>query len=150
MSDELLARIRATFQAIDPVPGEVLAAARSALAWRVPGAMLAENSGDAPSAAGPGVRAGGDGTRSLTFTAPGLAIELEIGGTGRTREIVGRVAPPVAARVRVRHLALVPEQPTAEADRAGQFVLPDLPEGLVSLVFLLPDDTSVVTSWIRL
>jgi hypothetical protein len=56
----------------------------------------------------------------------------------------------VPARVRVRHLALVPEQPAAEADPAGQFVLPDLPEGLVSIVFLLPDGTSVVTSWIRL
>ncbi|GAA2414022.1 hypothetical protein GCM10010191_24910 [Actinomadura vinacea] len=147
MSDELLARVRATFQALDPVPGEVMAAARSALAWRVPGAALAEPVEDRPAGAG-SVRGGA--TRSLTFAAPGLAIELEIAGSGRVREIAGRLAPPVPARVRVRHLALVPEQPSTCADRAGHFVLPELPEGLVSIVFLLPDGRSVVTSWIRL
>ena len=154
MTGDLPDRLREAVHALDPVPEEVMAAARSALAWRLPGAVLAEHAdGAADSAAGVPVRdggEGGDGARSLTFTAPGLTIELEIAGSGRLREIVGRLAPPVPARIRVRHLGLVPEQPAAEADQAGHFVLPNLPEGLVSIVVLPPGGTSVVTGWMRL
>ena len=149
MNDDLLARVRATFHALDPVPAEVLAAARSALAWRVPGAELAELTA---SPAAPGSAAGVRGPaapRTVTFAASRIVIELEIDGTGDGHEIAGRLAPPVPAEVRVRHLA-VPEQPGARTDPAGHFALPALPEGLVSLAFLLPDGSSIVTSWIRL
>jgi hypothetical protein len=150
MNDDLLGRVRATFQALDPVPAEVLAAARSALSWRVPGADLAETIDNlAPLGAMAGVR-GAEDARTLTFATSHMVIELEIDGTGHGREIAGRLAPPVPAEVRVRHLGLVPEQPGACADQAGHFALPVLPEGLVSLAFLLPDGTSIVTSWIRL
>lgn len=148
MNDDLLARVRVAYQALDPVPAEVLATARSALTWRVPGAELAE---PAPADAGPpAALRGGEGPRALTFAASRTVIELEIDGPGHGGGIAGRLAPPMPAEVRVRHLALVPEQPRARADQAGHFALPALPEGLVSLAFLLPDGSSIVTSWIRL
>jgi hypothetical protein len=150
VNDEVLARVRATFQALDPVPADVLAAARSALTWRVPGAELAEPTANPSSPRSvAGVR-GTDAPRTLTFAASRTVIELEIDETGHGCEIAGRLAPPSPAEVRVRHLALVPEQPGARVDQAGHFALPTLPEGLVSLAFLLPDGTSIVTSWIRL
>ncbi|MEW2356813.1 hypothetical protein [Spirillospora sp. NPDC029432] len=145
--DDLLARVRETYQALDPVPAEVLASARAALAWRRPGAELAGLTGDHTGLAG-AVR--GTPARTLTFTARDTVIELEIAGTGREREIAGRLAPPSPARIRVRHPALPPEGPETRADDTGHFALPGIPEGLVSLLFHLPDGTSVVTSWIRL
>jgi hypothetical protein len=163
--DDLLARVRDTFQALDPVPAEVLAAARSALAWRRPGAELAELADDGAGRPGGGVRgAGGQaasgegGARALTFTAGDLAIEMEIetqiAATGprpvREHAITGRLVPAAPAQIRVRHLDLAPGGPSARTDQAGHFTLSRLPEGLVSLLFRLPGGTSVVTSWIRL
>ncbi|MFB4317975.1 hypothetical protein [Actinomadura sp. 21ATH] len=145
--DGLLAQVRATYQALDPVPAEVLAAARAALAWRRPGAELAELTGDHAGQAG-AVR--GTPARTLTFTARDTVIEMEIAGTGREREIAGRLAPPSPARVHVRHPELPPGGPETHADDTGHFALPAIPEGLVSLLFHLPDGTSIVTSWIRL
>ncbi|MFF5261069.1 hypothetical protein ACFY4C_19190 [Actinomadura viridis] len=157
--DPLLERVRAACQALDPLPAEVLAAARAALRWREPGAELAELSGDhgtRPEALAGAVRGAEDGTdpadgpRTLTFTARGVLIEIEVSGTGPARDVVGRLAPPVPARVRVRHPALVPGRPETSADRAGQFTFAGLPRGLVSFAFLVPDGTSIVTSWVRL
>ncbi|MFI0350581.1 hypothetical protein [Actinomadura sp. 9N407] len=145
--DDLLSQVRATFQAIDPVPAEVLASARSALAWRRPGAELAELSDDRT---GRAAGARGAPARALTFTARDTVIEMEIATAGREHEIAGRLAPPAPAQVHVRHLGLAPDRPATRADRAGQFALTGLPEGLVSLLFRLPDGTSIVTSWIRL
>jgi hypothetical protein len=150
VNDDLPARIRDTFQALDPVPAEVLAAGRSALTWRFPGAELAEPTAHpAQLHLAAGVRGAG-AFRTLTLATSQTLIELEIDAAGPARAIAGRLAPPVPAEIRVRHLALTPGQPAARADQAGHFALPALPEGLVSLVFLLPDGTSIVTSWIRL
>ncbi|GAA3926273.1 hypothetical protein GCM10023085_04480 [Actinomadura viridis] len=165
--DPLLERVRAACQALDPLPPEVLAAARAALRWREPGAELAELSGDhgarsealagavrgAEDGAEDGMEDGAGaagGPRTLTFTARDVLIEIEVSGTGRVRDVVGRLAPPVPARVRVRHPALVPGRPETGADRAGQFTFAGLPRGLVSFAFLVPDGTSIVTSWVRL
>ncbi|MEU5882213.1 hypothetical protein [Spirillospora sp. NPDC047279] len=149
--DELLARLRTTFEALDPVPAGVLAAGRSALAWRHPGGSLAELADDhnRPVA---GVR--GTPVRLLTFTGSGVTVELEVTGTGTTRDITGRLVPAGPAHVRVRHPAR-PDHTTrpehaARTDTAGQFDLADVPEGLVSLIFSLSDATSIVTSWVRL
>ncbi|MFB4301984.1 hypothetical protein [Actinomadura sp. NTSP31] len=145
--EELMAGTRAAFDALDPVPEGVLAAARSALGWRTPSAALAELREDLGGRPAAGVR--GAAGRSLTFACPGSTVEIEVAGDGRHREITGRLVPPAAADIVVRHPGLPPDRPVARTGATGLFCLPDVPEGLVSLLFRLPDGTSVVTSWIR-
>lgn len=142
--DELMATVRATFQAYEPVPVPVLAAASAAFRWRDAEASLARLTDDSRRLPA-GLRGGA--SRLLTFSGTDLSVEIEVTGAGRAREIAGQLLPPVPAQVWARH----PDgELTTRADAVGQFVVSDVPPGLVSLLFQLPDATSIVTSWIRL
>lgn len=141
--DALLAEVRAAVTAADPVPERVLAAGEAAIACRVPAAVPADLVADSRPATA-GLRGG---SRLLTFDGAGLAVEIEVTGDGRDRELTGRLFPPVPAQVRVRHPG---GELRARADRTGHFVVPGVPAGLTSLVFRLPDATSIVTSWVHL
>ncbi|GAA1541607.1 hypothetical protein GCM10009678_25140 [Actinomadura kijaniata] len=144
--DDLTARVRAAFDALDPVPPHVTAAARAALASRVPGAVLAELTME-PRYSTAALR----GTaRRLTFTGTDAVIEIEVTRLDHGHEITGRVTPSTPARARLRHLRRGAAEWTADVDPAGQFAFPAVPDGLVSLVFDLPDTASIVTSWVRL
>lgn len=148
--ETLLAQVGAAFAALDPVPAEVREAALAAFAARPPrGSTLAELSAD--SAHGVPVPAGVRGRhrpRRLVFTGPGVSIEIEVtGDDAADKEIVGRLAPPGPADIAVRHRH---GEVASHADQAGHFVVPAVPAGPVSLVFALPDASSIVTSWIRL
>ncbi|MEO3827871.1 hypothetical protein [Actinomadura sp. B10D3] len=147
--DELMAQVRDAFEILDPVPADVLAAARASIAWRTPSATLAELALDRGGRAAAGVR-GGAG-RTLAFACPGRTVEIEVTRNGRHREITGRLVPAAAALVQVRHRDLPDlDALTARAEPAGLFCLPRVPSGLVSLVFRLDGGTSLVTSWVRL
>ncbi|HLV73548.1 MAG TPA: hypothetical protein VKY91_12245 [Vulgatibacteraceae bacterium] len=146
--DELMAGIRSAFEVLDPVPEEVLAAARSAIAWRTPSALLAEQAHDRAPRPAAGVRGGA--ARVLTFTCAAATVEIEVWEHGAEREITGRLVPPSPGTVRVRHRDLPPDGATARAETAGMFWVPSVPEGLVSLALRLDDGTSIVTSWVRL
>ncbi|MCP2335712.1 hypothetical protein [Actinomadura rupiterrae] len=147
MNEEpLLDELRAAFDRLDPVPDDVLAAARSALAWREPSADLAELSGERDRQL-VGTRSA-SGIRLLTFRAPGHTVEVQVSGAGQDLALTGRLAPATVADVRLRHPHAA--ERSARADETGRFALTAVPEGLVSLVFHLPDASCVVTSWIRL
>jgi hypothetical protein len=145
--ETLLGQVGAAFAALDPVPAQVRDAALAAFATRRPPAALAELSADSADGlpAGTGVR-GRHGPRLLVFTGPGITVEIEVTGDDADREIAGRLAPPAPADIAVRHLH---GEVAAHADRAGHFVVPAVPAGPVSLVFVLPDASSIVTSWVR-
>jgi hypothetical protein len=141
--DELLAQVHAAFSVLDPAPPALLVTGRTALRHHLPHAALAELTAD-QDAATAGVRS--RATRLLTFTLPGTLIEVEVSGD-RVLEMFGRLMPPTRAKVLVRH----PEgERRAETDGDGHFAVEGIPSGPVSLVFGLPDETAVVTSWIRL
>jgi hypothetical protein len=143
--EELMAEVRAAFAALEPVPERVLAAARAAIAWREPAAAPADLVADSHSrATTAGLRGA---SRLLTFEGAGLVVEIEVTGAGRDREIVGRLSPPAPAHVRIRRPG---GELTARADESGHFIVPRVPAGLMSMVFRLPDATSIVTSWVRL
>jgi len=148
--EALLDRVGEAFAAVDPIPAQVRDAALAAFALRRRHASLAELSTDSadgiPAGAGAGVR-GPHGPRLLVFTGPDVTVEIEVTGEGADREIAGRLAPPAPADVAVRHLR---GEVAAQADGAGHFVVPAVPAGPVSLVFLLADASSIVTSWVRL
>jgi hypothetical protein len=145
--ETLLGQIGAAFAALDPVPAQVREAALAAFATRRPWAALAELSADSADGlpVGTGVR-GRHGPRLLVFTGPGITVEIEVTGDDADRELAGRLAPPAPADLAVRH----PNgEVTAHADRAGHFIVPGVPAGPVSLVFVLADASSIVTSWVR-
>ncbi|CNE37973.1 Uncharacterised protein [Mycobacterium tuberculosis] len=146
--DELMSGVRDVFEVLDPVPADVLAAARASIAWRTPSAELAELAHDRAGRTAAGVR--GAAGRTLTFACPGREVEIEVAEHGREREITGRLVPSSPAVVQVRHRDLPPDGITARAEPAGLFRVPCVPQGLVSLVFRLDDGSSIVTSWIHL
>jgi hypothetical protein len=83
----------------------------------------------------------------LTFRASGLAVEVEIMGTGDARRLTGRLAPRQSALVDVRGVI------TVEADELGRFSADTLPPGQVSLRCHLGTDTDrpqVTTGWVVL
>lgn len=89
--DELMAGVRETYQVLDPVPAAVLAAARASIAWRAPAARLAELEHDRGGRAA-GVRGGP--ARTLTFTCPGVTVEIEVTPDGRLRRSTGGSSRP--------------------------------------------------------
>jgi hypothetical protein len=134
--DELLNLLGDLFP---PVPEHVPALGYAAFTWFEPNTTLVPliNETDRTPA---GVR--GAGARLLTFAGPRVSVEIELSG----RELVGQLAPPSQAEVILR-------SPSGEhgtrTDEAGAFALTEVPPGAISLLFRLPDATSLVTSWIR-
>ncbi|GLZ14230.1 hypothetical protein Acsp04_44650 [Actinomadura sp. NBRC 104425] len=142
---EILAEIRAAFDAIDPPPPHVLQGAQAAFRWRDPGALLVELAGDA-AVGPPGLRQGG-GPRLLSFTGHDVGVEIEVVEEPEGRRLVGRLLPPATAAVVLRHAH---GQLRSGTDMAGQFVVDGVPGGPVSLLFRLPDGVCIVTSWVLL
>lgn len=134
--EELIERLRTAFP---PVPGHLLAVGLAAFDWLVPDATLATVAYDAADTPA-GVRGGEP--RTLTFAGPDVRVEIEVCG----REIVGQLAPAADAEVILRSPA---GERGTRTDESGGFVLPQVPAGLVSLLFRPADGTSIVTSWIH-
>ncbi|GAA4143404.1 hypothetical protein [Actinomadura keratinilytica] len=142
---EILAEIRAAFDAIDPPPPHVLEGAQAAFRWRAPDALLVEFVGDA--AAGRSGLRQGDGPRLLSFTGHDVGVEIEVVEEPQGHRVVGRLLPPATATVVLRH---ADGELRSATDMAGQFMMDGVPGGPVSLMFRLPGGVCVVTSWVRL
>src|SRR5262245_11123559 len=129
--DALLEELRALAAADDPVPGEIIAAARGSYTWRTIDAELAglvyDSVLDAESVAT--VRSE-DTVRLLSFEAADLAIELEVTVAGRSRSILGQLVPAGPGVVELRHGGGRIE---LEADALGRFAAEGVEAGPVSL-----------------
>lgn len=144
----LLARLRSTFEAADPVPPDALAIARTSLSWRDPDAALAELVADTLVDATQVRTRRAGGPRLLTFHADGLTIEVEVAEVGERRRLLGQVVPPSRAEVIVRWAN---GQIRANADEIGRFSASDIPSGQVSLLCSLESATEpVATSWVSI
>lgn len=146
---QLARELREVYDAVDPVPPEVLAVAYGALAWRDVDADLAALVADTADADDrlTGVREGG-GARLVTFEVGGLVIEVEVAETGATRRLLGQVIPAATT-------SLVVETPAdaieVDVDPLGRFSATGVSHGPVRLVCDLRDgDQHVVTSWITI
>jgi hypothetical protein len=144
----LIATIRQLLDELDPVPPEVLAAARGSYVWRTVDAELAELVADSTSNAHAGVRSG-DGPRLITFETERLTVEVEVGQMGEQRRLVGQLVPPAHGTVEVRS----PSRSWAvEADALGRFTVSGVPPGPVSLLCRLAaaPERPIVTSWLTI
>jgi hypothetical protein len=142
----LLAVIGDVYGELDPVPPQVVQAGKASITWRTVDAELAEISLDSLLEGAAGVRSA-VGPRLVSFEAPNLTVEVEIGETGETRRLIGQLVPPTPAEVVVRQPA---GEQTVTADELGRFTVQNVPAGLVSLLVRVADATeqAVVTSWV--
>lgn len=141
-AENLIDNLRTTLAAVDPVPTPVTTAALASLGYHRPEAHLAELVADSalsPSA----VRGGPYAPRLLTFTAPGLVIELEVNTTDSHRDITGHLAPSRAADVEIRWPG---GTHTTHADLSGHFTATEVPSGPISMLCHTPDHP-VATTW---
>jgi hypothetical protein len=123
--EQLPGELRRLLRAADPVPAQVVEAARSSYGWRTLEWELARLTADSL-LVGADVR--GEQPRLLTYQAGDRTIEVEVSDLGGRLRVLGQLVPPQAARVRA-------DQPAATgraevvADALGQFTIRGLPPG---------------------
>jgi hypothetical protein len=157
----LLAELRELGRVFDPVPAEVIFAARGSQAWRRVDAELAELAFDSSvdrELELAGVR-GGDDVRLVSFEGPELTVEVEIASDGEHRRLVGQLVPPQVAAVELRTLpasagpgtaarSTDAEPRVAQADGLGRFILDRVTAGPASLRCVLAPGRTVETGWL--
>lgn len=128
------------------VPPQFRAAARAAYDWRTPGAEPATLARARPTA--PGTRRTGRGhvaaPRDLTFVAPDLTVQVELGAW----RLHGQVVPPGPGRVQLQ--TTDGHRASAEVDARGCFVFRPAPHGCFRLHLRTAAGARVVTSWVGL
>ncbi len=148
--DSLLDELRRVVDQADPIPDAVIRAAKESFVWRTIDADLAalvNDSAAGDTAAAVAVRASG-AARLLTFQAPGVEVEVEVGETGRGRRLTGQLVPVSSARVTIRSMTGAVD---VVADEFGRFSADAVPAGTVRLEIERDGSTSpVVTSWVSI
>ena len=143
-------QLREIAQRIDPVPDWLLAAAIDSYAWRTIDSDLAELVFDSEAEEAGALVRGGDRTRLLSFEATGMTIDVQVGGSGTGRRIIGQLAPPQQAAVEIRQGL---DATGLNTDELGRFSGP-LHAGPFSLRCSTGTGTGpdrpVVTDWIAL
>jgi hypothetical protein len=121
--DALADEVAELMRQIDPVPSQVVAAARASFGWQALDAELARLTADSLLVAAD-VR--GEPARLLSYQAGEQTIEIEVTNQDGRLRILGQLVALQAARVRV-------EQPAGSvdvaADQLGRFAIRDLPPG---------------------
>ena len=143
---KLLRRIGVMFDHLDPVPDAVIAAARSAFAWRDMDAQLARLV-EADQLVGSAVRAHGE-HRLLTFEAPGVTVAIEATEINGARKLIGQLVPSGAEQVALEAATHTGQELTAPVDHLGRFTLAAVPAGLIRLRCTMPGGAQVVTEWV--
>jgi hypothetical protein len=147
--DALMARLGQLFREYDAPPETAIELARQSFGLRTIDAELAALTADSRAEGQlAGVRAVGTdaGPRLLTFEAAGLAVEVEVSGSGRVRRLLGQLLPPGPATIEVRQpSATVPLR--VDSDERGRFAVDDVEPGPVSLVCHRGGRRSVATAW---
>jgi hypothetical protein len=139
----LLSRLAGLLEAVEPVPAEVVLAARSAFAWRDLDAQLAVLTVED----GALVRGHGD-QRLLTFEAPDLTVVVEVTEVGEGRRLVGQLVPAGPAEISLETARAPQQQLHAPVDALGRFALPEIPAGHIRFRCVLSDGQKVVTQWL--
>lgn len=136
LDDELLAELRLMSSRLDPVPADVVVAARAAIIWRTIDAELAELTADSVVDADRlvGVRAREVPT-TLTFEVGDQVLELEVIPTGALRRILGQLVPAEPGAVVIRHGG---GETAVDADEVGRFSVEEIVPGPVRVRWQVP------------
>lgn len=141
---DLLAELEEAMRAARAVPDRIIAAGRSAFAWRNIDAELVALTHDAAGAALSGTRAEPASVRALTFVASNLTIEVEVTADA----LHGQVVPPQPGEIELRDRTGTIG--TTPVDEVGWFVLGPPPPGMFRLHLRTAAGTAVVTEWVTL
>ena len=144
--DILTMRLQALLATTDAPPPEFVELAKRMFQLRAADAELAALIADSDVEAGAVAVRGGAETRQLTFESAGLAIEIEVSGTGRSRRILGQLVPPAAGTIEARQPSAAQPRPV-EVDERGRFVLDDVRPEPLSLTCRRPGAVPVTTEW---
>jgi hypothetical protein len=142
----LLGRLAELLEIADPVPPEVVLAARSAFAFHnldVQLALLNTDEGELVRL----VRGHGD-QRQLTFEAPDLTIVVEVTEVGDGRRLVGQLIPAGPEQIRLQNADAPDDEQVAPVDKLGRFALAEIPAGHIRFLCQLSDGSKVVTQWL--
>lgn len=145
---ELLGVLREALEIADPIPDQVLAAAKGSYAWFGIDAELAALTFDSVESGLVGARSTSTTStdeRQLTFSGAGVEIELMITGRGE-RRLIGQMVPPAAATI---VLETTDGSRETEADELGQFGFDNFEGGLMRLT-VVSGATRIKTEWIIL
>lgn len=139
--DRLLDELRRALEAADPVPEDVLAAAKASFTWRTVEAELAEIAFDSATEELAGVRSEG-ADRQLTFRAEAVEVEILVYG-GERRRIVGQLVPPCSATVELVSGTDILRTDTGDD---GTFTFTEVREGPVTIRCSIGDTTIATES----
>ncbi|MFC7614108.1 hypothetical protein ACFQV2_11670 [Actinokineospora soli] len=142
--DDLMARLRAAADRVDPPPGPVVEAARAALSTRRLDAELAQLVADSDLVGAGVVRAGDDEPRLLVFEVGDVLLELQVEHVRGQVEVRGLVTGAGGSAV-VESGAGPREAPI---DEDGWFTAAGLSGGPLRVRLRAPDGTAVVTGWV--
>ena len=145
--DALADRLRRVATEADPVPAQVLVAARAAFDLRALEADLAELVADSRDSAA--LVRGPSGRRQLAFAAGVVTLDVEVTADGPTRRLLG-FAEGTTGPVTARSSLPGAEPVTVELDEVGRFLLDGLPAGPTRLSVPGPGGRPVVTPWAAL
>jgi hypothetical protein len=142
--DELMAALRSAVHRLEPVPDEVVAAAKGSYVWRTIDDELAALTADTlTESALAGVR--GQGNRSVTFALHDIVVELEITDRPMGVALTGQVIADDVDSVQLQSPMLTTDVPV---DALGRFRV-DVPvPGPVRLRCRLGGERIVTTEWV--
>jgi hypothetical protein len=143
--ERLLAALRELFERSSAPPPRVVGMAKESYTWRTVDAELAALTSDSLVDAPLATVRGAPVTRSMTFEAGDLSIEVEVSGSGDDRRMLGQLVPGQAARIEVRQDDVTR---TVEADELGRFLVDGLGARPVRLRCHLAGRRPVVTEWV--
>lgn len=138
--EDLLARLRSVAGLVDPVPADVLLAARSAIAYRDLDAQLADLVEEHRVAGG--VR--GDAEPWFTFESGDVVIELGVRGPADDRTVVGQVDGADVATVTITQMG---GAHPCDVDELGRFSA-RVDRGPVRIEVTLGDGVRLTTGWV--
>lgn len=134
----------------DPLPLQVLEAAKAAYIWRTIDEELAELAYDSTEEELVGVRATAV-ARQLSFETEALTLDLEIEDDGDQRVLRGQIAPATSGLITARSVAgEVTVECSAPADELGRFVIAGVAAGRMSLRCEVGGEVALVTSWLSI
>ena len=141
--DELASRLGRVLARVDPVPSDVLAAARASKTWRTIDTELAALMYDSVVDSGELVGVRGGGARMLTFTSAEVTVELEVLDGGRS--LMGQVGGATGARLELCH---ADGSTPIEIDHIGHFSCRNVPPGPMSVRVTESHGAVTQTEWV--
>ena len=143
----LLRELSRVVTAGDPVPADVIAAAKASFTWRTIDAELAELAFDSLLDDEAVLVRGSDQPRLLTFEGSSVTIELVVVTEDDSRRVIGQLVPVQPATVEVVHSG---GTTSAVADDLGRFQADELGAGPMRVRVVPADGPPTETDWVAI